>query len=435
MRFLKFITGCVFAGALFVGCSNGDTTAGIEIGNPEIANKESLALKADFSIDYVEVNYAPKPKSKALVRVSPFAKEAAKDEPVLIDTLNLTITEVRSFCSFYVGVSVLPAQGLIVWPYEDNLSAVLPVSFVNGSLIDETFRNIDLQADGRLKEIGVSFQVNDHKNPSIYGRALIGKKYVPFVYELSDFQLFTLRYHYSQIDVRNRTATLSVKFRARYFADGVDFSELDVDEDGVIRITRDNNVSTWNELNKKFVPSFQALRYEYVDARGYSFSDYVDDILLDVAGKTTKNVVTNANFADSTKDWILLNQLRGAADTTYTVNKDSSRTIEVNVTAGGQYSYSVQLMHENIPLVEGRKYRCSFTIKASEKGQITARIGSYLTYETIGFQEHVEVDTTEREFMVEFTPEVSDPFARFELNLGGSVRKLWIKNVEIVRLD
>lgn len=435
MRFLKFIASLAISGAMFIGCTSDNTLAGIEIGNPEVAENESLALKADFSIDYVEVDRSLKSSKKALARVAPFAKEASKDEPVLIDTLNLTITEVRSFCSFYVGVSVLPAQGLIVWPYEDNPAAVLPVSFVNGSLIDETFRNIDLQADGRLKEIGVSFQVNDHANPAIYGRALIGKKYVPFVYELSEFQLFTLRYHYSQIEVFNRTATLSVKFRARYFTDGIDFSELEKDEDGVIRITKDINASAWNEMNENFVPSFQALRYEYLDARGYSFSDYVEDILLDVAGDTSKNVVSNSNFADSTKDWILLNQLRGAADTSYKVNKDSSRTIEVDVTAGGQYSYSVQLMHENIPLVAGHKYKCSFTIKASEKGQITARIGSYLTYETIGFQEHVEVKTSERKFEVEFTPEESDPFARLEFNLGGSVRKIWIKNVKIVRLD
>lgn len=435
MRFLKFIAGLVIGGALFIGCSSDNTLAGIEIGNPEVAKNESLALKADFSIDYVEVDRSVKSNKKALARVAPFAKDAAKDEPVLIDTLNLTITEVRSFCSFYVGVSVLPAQGLIVWPYEDNPAAILPVSFVDGSLIDETFRNIDLQADGRLKEIGVSFQVNDHRNPSIYGRALVGKKYIPFVYELSQFQLFTLRYHYSQVEVRNRTASLSVKFRVRYFTDGIDFSELEKDDDGIIRITKDMNASVWNEMNENFVPSFQALRYEYVDARGYSFSDYVEDILLDVSGDTSKNIVSNSNFADTTKDWILLNQLRGASDTSYVVNKDSSRTIEVDVTKGGQYSYSVQLLHENIPLVAGHKYRCSFNIKASEKGQVTARIGSYLTYETIGFQEHVEVKTSERTFEVEFTPEESDPFARLEFNLGGSVRKIWIRNVKIVRLD
>lgn len=433
MRFLKFIATLAISGAMFIGCTSDNTLAGIEIGNPEVAENESLALKADFSIDYVEVDRAEKTSKKSLSREAPYAKEASKDEPVLIDTLNLVITEVRSFCSFYVGVSVNPAQGLIVWPYEDNPAAFLPVSFVEGSLIDETFRNIDLQADGRLKEIGVSFQVG--RKPAIYGRALIGKKYVPFVYELSEFQLFTLRYHYSQIEVNNRTASLSVKFRVRYFTDGIDFSELEKDDDGVIRISRELNASAWNEMNRNFVPSFQALHYEYIDARGYNFSDYVDDILLNVAGDTSKNVVSNSNFADTTKDWILLNQLRGSADTSYTVNKDSSRTIEVNVTAGGQYSYSVQLMHENIPLVAGHKYKCSFTIKASEKGQITARIGSYLTYETIGFQEHVEVKTSERNFEVEFTPEESDPFARLEFNLGGSVRKIWIKNVKIVRLD
>jgi hypothetical protein len=47
----------------------------------------------------------------------------------------------------------------------------------------------------------------------------------------------------------------------------------------------------------------------------------------------------------------------------------------------------------------------------------------------------VSVTTSEQKFEVEFEPEVNDPFARFEFNLGGAVRKIWVRNVKITRLD
>ena len=79
MRFLKFIASLAISGAMFIGCTSDNTLAGIEIGNPEVAENESLALKADFSIDYVEVDRSLKSSKKALARVAPFAKEASKE--------------------------------------------------------------------------------------------------------------------------------------------------------------------------------------------------------------------------------------------------------------------------------------------------------------------------------------------------------------------
>ena len=442
MRIFGYMTSLVLGVLLMAGCSNTVDTAGIEIGNPELANNDSvpdsmqiLAFKAGFSIDYSDLNPVEERKTTALLRSTPLAKSASKNEPLLIDTLNLTLTEVRSYCSFYVGVSVVQSLGLVVWPYEDAPYVVLPVSFVDDELIDETFSSIDLQSEGRLKEIGVSFDINRRNYPVVHGQVMIGDVYVPFVYELSQFQMFSLRYHFSQIKVENRIANLSVAFHVRHFTDGVDLQSLTVDRDGVVRINSTSNVSVWKTFNERFVPSFGALRYEYLDDKGYTFMDYVDEILLDVAGEVGENVVTDGKLDEYSPDWIFLTQLRGDADSTYVIVKDKTRAIEVDVTSAGLYSYSVQLMHENIPMLAGHKYKCSFLIRASEEGQITARIGSYLTYETVGFEEHVQVTTTEQKFEVEFEPEVNDPFARFEFNLGGAVRKIWVRNVKITRLD
>ena len=72
MRSLNSIIGCLLVALWFAGCSESDTTAGIEIGNPEIAH--NIGLTADFSIDYSDAK-----------QIS-LAKEAAANEDVVIDT-------------------------------------------------------------------------------------------------------------------------------------------------------------------------------------------------------------------------------------------------------------------------------------------------------------------------------------------------------------
>ncbi|MBR3669746.1 MAG: carbohydrate binding domain-containing protein [Fibrobacter sp.] len=442
MRIFGYMAGLVLGVLLMAGCSNTDDVAGIEIGNPGLANRnpasdsvQSLAFKAGFTIDYSDVLPAKEENASILTRSTSVAKSASKNEPLVIDSMYLTLTEVRSYCSFYVGVSIVQSMGLVVWPYENSPYDVLPVSFVDDELIDETFSSIDLQSEGRLKEVGVSFEISRRTHPSVQGRVMIGDVYVPFVYELSRFQQFSLRYHFSQIKVEDWIANLSVAFHVRHFTDGVDLSSLEVGRDGVVRIDSTNNTAVWEKFNERFVPSFGALRYEYLDEKGHTFDDYVNDILLEVVGDVGENVVTDGSLGSYSPDWIFLTQLRGEADSAYVNVKDKTRAIEIDVTSAGQYSYSVQLMHENIPMLAGHKYKCSFLIRASEEGLITARIGSYLTYETVGFEEHVQVTTSEKNFEVEFEPMVNDPFARFEFNIGGAVRKIWVRDLKIIRLD
>ena len=403
-----------------VGCSDADNTAGIEIGNPEVAH--NIGLTADFSIDYSDA------------KLISLAKSAADDEKIVIDTFRLTLTEVRSYCSFYAGMSVDLESGLILWPYEEDLAAVLPISFTDGEVVKEAFENINLQTEGRLKEIGVSFEIDKRKGQkAIYGRIRKNGKKIPFVYELTEIQLFSLLYHYSQIDVRDSVVNLSVAFRVHRFVDGLNLDSAKVGNDGVIHFSKSENENLWNALNERFLPSFQALRYEYTDISGKTVSDYVDDVWENLSGKKNKNLVSNGDFQDGSNDWILHRQLNGAADMSI-VKENKSNVMKVHVTKGGEYSYSVQLLHENISVVAGATYKFKCTIKSDVEGQITVRLGTYTRYETNGFQEHVKVNTQERLIEYEFTPEVTDPFARLDLNLGKSERTFWIKDVQIMRI-
>ena len=97
--------------------------------------------------------------------------------------------------------------------------------------------------------------------------------------------------------------------------------------------------------NERFLSSFQALRYEYTNAVGKNIRNYVDDIWEELSGKQNKNLVSNGDFKEGGFDWILHTQLNGAADTSI-VKDDKSYGMKVHVTKGGEYSYSVQLLHE-----------------------------------------------------------------------------------------
>ena len=404
-----------------VGCSDSDSTAGIEIGNPEVAR--NIGLTADFSIDYSEA----KPIG--------LSKNAAEDEKVVIDTFRLMLMEVRSYCSFYAGMSVDLESGLVLWPYEENPAAVLPISFTDGEFVEDAFKNINLQTEGRLKEIGVAFEVGKKKGfNSIYGHIRKKDKEIPFVYELSNVQLFLLRYHYSQINVQDSVVNLSVAFRVHRFVDGLDLASAEVGEDGVIYINNTQNVELWESLNERFLPSFQALRFEYTDAMGKDYSDYVDDVWDKLSGKKNKNLVDNGNFKKGGEDWILHTQLNGAADTSV-VKENGENVMQVHVTKGGGYSYSVQLLHENISVVAGATYKFVFTIWSDVEGIITARLGGYIYNDsTNGFQEHVNVTTTGQSYEKEFKAVRTDPFARLDLNLGKSERTIWIKDVQLIRI-
>ena len=428
MRFLKSIIGCCLCAIVLIGCSDSKDAAGIEIGNPALANEDTivkppvaLALTADFSVDYDDVKV--------------LAKGAAKDEPVLLDSFSMALTQVRSYSSYYVSINFDAAQGLPLWPEENATDSVLGVSFTEGSAVDDAFSNINLKDEGYLKEIGVCFRP-EKANAAIRGKILVKDEYVPFEYSLSAIQNMTLRYHFSQVEwVSDSLVNLSVVFHVRYFVDGIDLASATVADDGIIHFNASENAALWNKLNQKFIPSFRPLRFEYTDAQGNRAEDYVKDIWEGIVGEMSKNTIQNGDFSKGMDHWVFFTQLNGEATSSIIEEKSGSHILEVNVTNGGNKSYSVQLIQEDVALVEGKKYKCVFTIWSNVEGKITARIGTYDDYETVGFQEHPIVKTTGQSFEKEFSPRQSTPFARFELNLGNDVRKFYIKDVMIYRIE
>lgn len=401
------------------GCSDSGSesdSAGIEIGNP------ALALSADFSVDYDEA-------SPVVLK-----KAAAADESVVLDTFALDLTEVRYYSSYYVAVSFNPENGVRAWPYEEGVDTSLAVSFTGGTSIEDPFHEINLKDEGYLKEIGVFLKPRGEASV-IKGQILKEGKYVPFEYSLSNFRSIGLRYHFSQVEfVSDSLVHMSVVFHAHSFADGIDFGAAVIDG-GKIVLNDSTNAELWQQLNDRFISSFRPLRYETVDGQGKAYDGYVADIWNGVVGSMSENSIDNGDFTQGSKEWIFVNQLGGVADTSITQEKNGSGTMKVSVTSGGTKSYSVQLIQENVALIAGKKYKCVFTIWSDKEGEITARIGAYDNYETVGFQKHVNVHTSGQSVDIGFVPSETTPFARFELNLGGSERTFYIKDVKIYRLE
>lgn len=421
MRSLISIIGFVLVALWAVGCSESDTSAGIEIGNPEIASR-NVGFTANFSIDYSDT------------KKTSLSKSASDDENVVIDTFRLMLTEVRSTCSYYIADQKPREDNSYLGPDVGDPAAVLPISFTDGDVVKEPFKNISLRTSGFLKEIKVAFQIiRQGGYNSIYGRVRVGDKKVPFVYELSHFQLFSLMYRNSQIDIQDSLVNLSVVFHVHRFADGIDFASAKVGEDGVIRISENSNENVWNTLNERFIPSFLSLWYEYTNDEAMTIKNYTPDVLNELNNVFNENIVTNGNFKDGGKDWIFFTQEGGAADTAI-IEENKSNLMKVHVSEGGSESYSVQILHEDISVAKGAKYKFVFTIWSDIETEITARLGSYITYEKIGFEEHVPVTKTGRSFEVEFTAIVTDPFARLDLNLGKKKATFWIKDVQIIRI-
>ena len=318
---------------------------------------------------------------------------------------------------------------------EAQSEAVQTKAVEKGTVKDSSPALDNLKDEGYLKEIGVRFEPAK-LGAAIYGRVRIDDEYVPFEYSLSAFQNMTLRYHFTQVEwVTDSLVNLSVAFHVRDFVAGIDFDGATVGEDGIVRFNGSENIALWNKLNRRFIPSFRPLRYDFADSQGNVSEDYVKEIWDDIVGSMSKNTIENGDFSKGLDHWIFFTQLYGEATAKVIEEKSGEHILEVDVTDGGNKSYSVQLIQEDVALVAGKKYKCVFTIWSNVEGKITARIGAYDDYETIGFQLHPVVKTTGQSFEVEFTPQESTPFARFELNLGNEVRKFYIKEVKIYRLE
>jgi len=218
MSVYRFFLFCLIGLAISLsGCSEKEPSAGIEIGNP------SIAFTASFIIDY---GFQSDTNASSVI----LAKMPGDNETMVIDKFRLDLTHVRSYSSYYVYVTIDPAEGLLLWPYETMpTDTTLSVNFGNEiqtgeSVIDDAFKQIDLQEEGLLKEIGVGFKPDDEDAYSIAGSLKINGEDVPFEYSLSAFKAIDLRYHYQQAEIYDYALNLPVTFVVQRWINEIDFT-------------------------------------------------------------------------------------------------------------------------------------------------------------------------------------------------------------------
>lgn len=406
MRFSRFVFGASLFALCLLGCDSSSDHAGIEIGNPEIAAR---TFSARFLVDY---GSDPEPKWT-------------------IDGLDLSLLRLANYSSYYIYVSFDLSDGLTLWPEASDASP-MPILFANDPNEDQgdwtaAFGNIEIDGDGRLKEIGARFSptIGDEK---ISGSMQIDGVAVPYEFSLAGIDSLETRYLKNQLDTAADGAiSLTVKFRVPEWIDGLDLSCVEFDA-GTVLFDASHNAALWDSLTKRFTAAFSGAHWLTYYADG-TVEELYDSLVLSQHDFIDSNWVSNGTF-DSAKDWILVEQLGGNADTAI-----SNNSIAVKVSQGGSYNYSVQLIHEDIPLLKGRKYKLVFTAIADTAKAITVRLGSYNTYKTEALEKQVRLNTDWMSYEFEYTALVDDLFARLEFNLGKFANRYQIKDVKIYRID
>ena len=416
---------------LVAGCSSpsddNSKSAGIEIGNP------SVSFSARFVVDY----------NTSVSDYTTFgvASKASAETPFLVDDFHLSLNRLATYASYYTYVSFELTQGLQLWPVSGDSSEAVSVKFndetsATDSSLAAALGDIKLDGNGLLKEVGLTMKPDSGSSPAVSGSIFIGDSSVPFEFQLSNIAQMELRYHRDQLVVNDKdsSSSLTVRFHVPAWVSGLDFSSAVISSDGVIRFDSTNNVALWDSLSARFISSFSCMHWILTAANGTVSDAYATGALAryDVIDS---NWVSNGDFQKGSEGWILVHQLYGAADTAVIKESAASYYMRVIVVNPGQYSYSVQLIHEDIPVLLGRKYKLVFTAVADSAASITVRLGSYSSYATVGFQEHMSIDTIWTSHEVEYTGLANDPFARLEFNLGLSASEFHIKDVKIYRID
>lgn len=407
MRLDRFAFGALcLCAACWVGCDNSSDRTGIEIGNPEIYAR---TFSAQFLIDY-----------------------GAESEPEFtIDSLDLFLLRIAAYASYYSYVSFDLSNGLSLWP-EVSESSPMAIHFVNDPAEEKddwkaAFEDIEVDGDGLLKEIGVRFSpsLGDER---ISGTMQIDGLAVPYEFSLAGLDSLETRYLKNQLDTAADGAiSLMVKFRVPDWIKGLDLSSA-LTEAGTVLFDDSHNEALWDSLTKRFTAAFSGAHWQAYYADGTE-EDRYDSLVLAQHDFIDSNWVSNGTF-DSAQGWILVEQLGGTADTTISEN-----SISVKVSQGGAYNYSVQLIHEDIPLLKSRRYKLVFTAVADSARSIAVRLGSYNTYKTEAFEKQVRLSTDWMSYEFEYTALVDDLFARLEFNLGKYVNRYQIKDVKIYRID
>jgi hypothetical protein len=386
-------------------------TAGIEVGNPEVA------LTTTFTLDYGEKDYS------VLARSSENILELNK--------FPFSLSEVRTYSSYYVFLEWNPTDGLPIWPTAATGDTAIALDFsgknLNAGVLDSL-----TASEGILKEIGL--KLNARKKDRIKGTLLHNGSVVPFEFSLAVLDSFQLRYHFRQIEkTADKQWTLPIRFYVSEWIKGFDWDQA-ILENGAVILDESHNIALWNALNERFLNQFSCLSWDSFHP-AMPEGNYVPEALAQFS-KLQFNWVTNGDFEKNGKRWLWIQQFNGSADTSFVRNSNGENILRIQVKNPGTEAHSLQLIHENIPVLKNKEYKLTFTIKTDISGMITVRVGTYHPpYRSLGLDQYISISPTANEHTIQYTGTEDNPFARLEFNLGKSAGEYHIQNIRLLQLN
>lgn len=152
------------------------------------------------------------------------------------------------------------------------------------------------------------------------------------------------------------------------------------------------------------------------------------------------NFIVNSDFSDSemdlklNEDWNFLLFEEGAATATIHDNM-----IEIAPTNNGKQDYSVQLVHWDIPVVNGETYKVTFKAKADEDRTMKVAVtGPFADWARYYMDTKYELTSEWQDYEFEFTVNKRDDSrARLEFNMGkgDSTANIYITDVTFVKVS
>ena len=145
-------------------------------------------------------------------------------------------------------------------------------------------------------------------------------------------------------------------------------------------------------------------------------------------------LLRNPSFESGLANWP--GQTFEGARATFSIDNTTAsngvNSAKVVVTQRGQANWHVQLGQGGFPITQGRLYRIAFDAKASAPGAIDyGVIQNHDPYNRLGFYGAAALTTQWQSFEGFLRADFTEPDARLNLDLGQSVRTIWLDNVSI----
>lgn len=400
-------------GVVFLISCGGDKSSGIEVGNPALAQ----GVSTRFLVDYGEPIYP------FLARM---ASQPSPDEPVIVDSLRLELVQVRHRSSFYVDMGTERPDGIVIWPPQQSRQ-VYPVIFSADG--NQSLPALEVGPVGYLKEMGYSFRSSG--GPAITGSFRNSQGLViPFEFHLPTSWWLDLFYHRSQLTLGpGGRYSLDVHFHVPNWVRLWNWETLVVDSDGVIRLSPARNGAAFDALSRGLPTAFDALRHILITGDPPDTTHALHPQALSRMNALGMQRVRNNNFADNAEDWIFQVQFGAAANFTI---MDSA--MHINVSNGGSYEYSVQVIQEDFAILKDSCYKLEFVASSNVEGIITVRMGQYHSpYAALAQSFSPRLTVQPQYFAHWVVPLETNPFARIEFNMGRRARNILLREVRFTQ--